>query len=132
MQHAIKKKLFSKNKIQVKKFQSLEQQHKKTVKDLLRAKREDLDMSVPEELKTVEDNIEKESSKENKRPMNISSVTDAIESVVKQVIVDANQDKNQSQNGLAADLSTANVTNMTKKAAGKLNNKIIIKIFELF
>ncbi|CAH1112842.1 unnamed protein product [Psylliodes chrysocephalus] len=117
MQHAIKKKLFSKNKIQVKKFQSLEQQHKKTVKDLLRAKREDLDMSVPEELKTVEDNIEKESSKENKRPMNISSVTDAIESVVKQVIVDANQDKNQSQNGLAADLSTANVTNMTKKAA---------------
>lgn len=46
MKHAIKKKLFSQNKIQIKKRRPIDPQ-KKTVKELLREKREDLDMSVP-------------------------------------------------------------------------------------
>ncbi|CAG9860847.1 unnamed protein product [Phyllotreta striolata] len=85
MQQAIKKKLFSKNKIRV--GSDPKDHHlKKTVNDLLKAKREDLNMSIPPDLKEEEDVAEKDSSKENKKPMNISSVTDAIESVVKQVV----------------------------------------------
>lgn len=49
MQHAIKKKLFSQNKIQIKKQRPIDPQ-KKTVKELLREKREDLDLSGPPEL----------------------------------------------------------------------------------
>lgn len=50
MQQAIKKKLFSQSKIQVKKRRPIDP-IKKTVKELLREKREDLNMSVPEDLK---------------------------------------------------------------------------------
>lgn len=49
MQQAIKKKLFSQNKIQIKKKRLIDPL-KKTVKELLREKREDLDMSMPLEL----------------------------------------------------------------------------------
>ncbi|XP_050508012.1 uncharacterized protein LOC114340356 isoform X2 [Diabrotica virgifera virgifera] len=97
MQQAIQKKLFSTTKIQVKKRRLIDPL-KKTVKDLLREKREDLNMTVPEELKTVEDNIEKESSKENKKPMNITSVTDAIESVLKKVVQEEDQLDNNNIN----------------------------------
>lgn len=48
MQHAIKKKLFSQNKIQIKKRRPIDPL-KKTVKELLREKREDLNMSIPSE-----------------------------------------------------------------------------------
>lgn len=42
------------------------------------------------------DNVEKDSLKENKKPMNITSVTDAIESVVKQTVeADYNSDQNK-------------------------------------
>ncbi|CAG9827914.1 unnamed protein product [Diabrotica balteata] len=97
MHQAIQKKLFSTSKIQVKKRRLIDPL-KKTVKDLLREKREDLNMTVPEELKTVEDNIEKESSKENKKPMNITSVTDAIESVLKKVVQEEDQLDNNNIN----------------------------------
>ncbi|KAJ8971042.1 hypothetical protein NQ317_002308 [Molorchus minor] len=99
MQQAIKKKLFSQNKIQVKKRRPIDPL-KKTVKDLLREKREDLNMSIPMDLnhsKELEDNVEKDSLKENKKPMSIISVTDAIESVVKQGN-DLNYDNQNKQN----------------------------------
>ncbi|CAH0560484.1 unnamed protein product [Brassicogethes aeneus] len=87
MQQAIKKKLFSQNKIQIKKRRPIDPL-KKTVKELLREKRVDLNMSIPTELvvqgqQVVSEGSEKESHKENKKPMSISSVADAIESVVK-------------------------------------------------
>ncbi|KAG5879230.1 hypothetical protein JTB14_006030 [Gonioctena quinquepunctata] len=94
MQQAIKKKLFSPNKIQVKKRRPIDPL-KKTLKDLLREKREDLNMTIPSELKQIEENMEKDSSKENKVPMSITSVTDAIESVLKQVVEEDDYDKNQ-------------------------------------
>lgn len=49
MQHAIKKKLFSQNKIQIKKRRPIDPL-KRTVKELLREKREDLNLSIPPEL----------------------------------------------------------------------------------
>ncbi|XP_049825955.1 yemanuclein isoform X2 [Aethina tumida] len=83
MQQAIKKKLFNQNKIQVKKRRPIDPV-KKTVKELLREKRQDLNMSVPQDLITDGEVVEeRESHKENKKPMSISSVADAIESVVK-------------------------------------------------
>lgn len=51
MQQAIKKKLFNQNKIQVKKRRPIDPV-KKTVKELLREKRQDLNMSVPQDLIT--------------------------------------------------------------------------------
>ncbi|KAJ8919467.1 hypothetical protein NQ315_016567 [Exocentrus adspersus] len=102
MQQAIKKKLFSQNKIQVKKRRPIDPL-KKTVKELLREKRQDLNMSLPMELQDEnEDNIGKDSLKENKKPMSISSVTDAIESVVKQQIgeVDYNSPNQNLPSGL--------------------------------
>ncbi|VEN56136.1 unnamed protein product [Callosobruchus maculatus] len=77
MQLAIKKKLFSSSKIQVKK-KKMFSPYKKTVKEMLREKQRSSDHQ-----KKKEDNAE-ESHKENKKPMRISSVTAAIESVVKQ------------------------------------------------
>lgn len=56
MQQAIKKKLFSQNKIQVKKRRLIDPL-KKTVKELLREKREDLNMSLPLELKEEKEGI---------------------------------------------------------------------------
>ena len=78
MQQSLKKKLLGQNKIYIKKRRLLDPQ-KKTVKELLREKREDLNMSVPEELNNSTVN---EEGKE-KKTMSISSVTDVIESVVK-------------------------------------------------
>lgn len=49
IQQAIKKKLFSQNKIQVKKRRPIDPL-KKTVKELLREKRQDLNLSVGSEL----------------------------------------------------------------------------------
>lgn len=72
MHQAIKKKLFSHDKIQVKK-RKLADQQKKTVKDLLDEKRIDLNPA---------ENVEKDSLKENKKPMKMSSIDDAIESVI--------------------------------------------------
>nr|CAH7720169.1 unnamed protein product [Callosobruchus chinensis] len=77
MQLAIKKKLFSSSKIQVKK-KKMFSPYKKTVKEMLREKQRSNDQQTKKE-----ENAE-ESHKENKKPMRISSVTDAIESVVKQ------------------------------------------------
>ncbi|XP_057659662.1 ubinuclein-2 [Diorhabda carinulata] len=114
MQQAIKKKMFSTAKIQVKKRKSIDPN--KTVKDLLREKREDLNLSVPDELKTVEDTIEKESSKENKKPMNITSVTDAIESVLKQVVEDFDTKQNKSP-------AEDNVNNTQNKIDTQLKDK---------
>lgn len=56
MQQAIKKKLFSQNKIQVKKRRPIDPL-KKTVKELLREKREDLNMSLPLELQEEKEGI---------------------------------------------------------------------------
>lgn len=56
MQQAIKKKLFSQNKIQVKKRRLIDPL-KKTVKELLREKREDLNMSLPLELQEEKEGI---------------------------------------------------------------------------
>ncbi|XP_030749826.1 yemanuclein [Sitophilus oryzae] len=63
MHQAIKKKMFSTEKIQVKKQRLIEQSAEK-----------------PAELNS--DNVDKDSSKENKKPMRLSSVADAIESVI--------------------------------------------------
>jgi hypothetical protein len=79
VQQSLKKKLLGQNKIYIKKRRLLDPQ-KKTVKELLREKREDLNMSIPEELAVP--NIEEE-QKDNKKTMSISNVTDVIESVVK-------------------------------------------------
>nr|XP_023025050.1 ubinuclein-1-like [Leptinotarsa decemlineata] len=106
MQQAIKKKLFSANKIQVKKRRPIDPL-KKTVKDLLREKREDLNMTVPEELKEIEENMEKDSLKENKVPMSISSVTDAIESVLKQVVQEENCAENQDKQIVAVETKSS-------------------------
>ncbi|CAH1159709.1 unnamed protein product [Phaedon cochleariae] len=107
MHQAIKKKLFSSEKIQVKK-KNLIDPLKKTVKDLLREKREDLDMSIPGELKEIEEHVEKDSLKENKKPMSITSVTDAIESVVKHVVEEVNYDKNQNRQNV--DVNTTDLS----------------------
>ncbi|XP_060532049.1 yemanuclein isoform X2 [Cylas formicarius] len=80
MQQAIKKKMFSPQKIQVKKRRLLDSQ-KRTVKDLLREKRTDLDMTIPEEFKDTDVPM-RDGTKENKKPMKLSSVSDAIESVI--------------------------------------------------
>ncbi|XP_023310453.1 yemanuclein [Anoplophora glabripennis] len=108
MQQAIKKKLFSQNKIQVKKRRLIDPL-KKTVKDLLREKREDLNMSLPLELQDEkEDNVEKDSLKENKKPMSITSVTDAIESVVKQVVEETDYSPNQNSKQSSPDINKKN------------------------
>lgn len=107
MQHAIKKKLFSQNKIQMKQRRPIDPM-KKTVKELLREKREDI--NYPPELDkegkllilnkehfrtwSFAEHLEKDSLKENKKPMSITSVTDAVESVVKQA-VEETYDNNQ-------------------------------------
>ncbi|RZC35480.1 UBN AB and/or HUN domain containing protein, partial [Asbolus verrucosus] len=85
MQQSLKKKLLGQNKIYIKKRRLLDPQ-KKTVKELLREKREDLNMTIPEELKS--DSIVEEDQKDNKKNMSISNVTDVIESVVKASIED--------------------------------------------
>ncbi|EFA02584.2 yemanuclein isoform X1 [Tribolium castaneum] len=79
VQQSLKKKLLAQNKIYIKKRRLLDPD-KKTVKELLREKREDLNMSIPEELK-LNDSINED--QKDKKNMSISNVTDVIESVVK-------------------------------------------------
>lgn len=71
MHQAIKKKLFSPEKIQIKKSK-LNNIHKTTVKELLREKR----------INFQSGDGSKDGSKENKKPMRLSSVEDAIDSVL--------------------------------------------------
>lgn len=104
MQQALKKKLMGQNKMYVKKRRLLDPL-KKTVKELLREKREDLNMSIPESLNSTQ--IEDEEDKKNV----ISSVTDVIESVVK-----ASTEEEQKT-----------VTNVTSnKIVGKFFRKLLI------
>lgn len=71
MHQAIKKKLFSTEKIQIKKAK-LNNIHKTTVKELLREKRNNFQSG----------DGSKDGSKENKKPMRLSSVQDAIDAVL--------------------------------------------------
>ncbi|XP_044254010.1 yemanuclein isoform X2 [Tribolium madens] len=86
MQQSLKKKLLAQNKIYIKKRRLLDPD-KKTVKELLREKREDLNMTIPEELKL--DSIDED--QKEKKNMSISNVTDVIESVVKASTGDTNR-----------------------------------------
>lgn len=76
MHQAIKKKLFSTEKIQIKKSK-LNNIHKTTVKELLREKRNNFQSG----------DGSKDGSKENKKPMRLSSVQDAIDSVLANGVV---------------------------------------------
>lgn len=76
MHQAIKKKLFSTEKIQIKKSK-LNNIHKTTVNELLREKRNNFQSG----------DGSKDGSKENKKPMRLSSVEDAIDSVLANGVV---------------------------------------------
>ncbi|XP_066159136.1 ubinuclein-1 isoform X1 [Euwallacea fornicatus] len=89
MQLAIKQKLFSPEKIQIKK-RKLASQQKSTVKELLREKRQD-PVNGADPTKDI--------SKENKKPMRLSSVVAAIDSVI------ARNDDLREENG-TADVNT--------------------------
>ncbi|KAL1506373.1 hypothetical protein ABEB36_005747 [Hypothenemus hampei] len=75
MQQAIKKKLFSANKIQNKR-PKVSDHHKNTIKELLREKRSDINNGT---------DTSRDLSKENKKPMKLSSVEDAIDSVINRI-----------------------------------------------
>ncbi|CAG9762919.1 unnamed protein product [Ceutorhynchus assimilis] len=80
MHQAIKKKLFSTEKIQIKK-RKLADQQKNTVKELLREKRTETSNI------NANNSSDKDTSKENKKPMKLSSVDDTIDSVINREIL---------------------------------------------
>lgn len=71
-----------------------------TVRELLRQKRTDLDMSIPSDLKSPEE-LEKdvEDTKEHKKPLSsitLASINDTIESVVKATVEVTNNHESKS------------------------------------
>ncbi|CAH1966639.1 unnamed protein product [Acanthoscelides obtectus] len=132
MQLAIKKKLFSSSKIQVKKRKMMSP-FKKTQKDMMREKQR------TEHMKKKED-IADESHKENKKPMRISSVTAAIESVVKQgteateepLDLNENQEKQNAQTN-HCDLGTSKTNSLdtVPSAEGESSQEATVEVKEI-
>ncbi|KAF5285055.1 hypothetical protein FQR65_LT02368 [Abscondita terminalis] len=89
MQKAIKKRLFGHEKIkQQMRKKRLDESARKTVSELLKEKRMDLNITVVSEPETMEKKVERSvSPKEVKKPPTLASVDDVIESVINSVIV---------------------------------------------
>ncbi|KAF7280259.1 hypothetical protein GWI33_006255 [Rhynchophorus ferrugineus] len=99
MQQAIKKKLFSPDKIQVKKQKLAEQQKQLERKAELNA-----------------DQADKDSAKENKKPMKMSSVDDAIESVINRA-----EEVAKAPEKISPPKSEDNLNNLAKNSEDRLS-----------